>query len=187
MHLQQQENTTTMPNPVQFAQGQGEDVAENNSTTPPNPRATQFSNTTVTTQLSSDSETNEQDECGGAPSRPTVITIPNEQMHILPETITSLNAAIKKININERDMKSVLQQTKALLENKLSEMDQRLEKADNIVAHVNNTSQSLVQLQTTYPWLQVKLRVSPHPPTGACSVCLCKYVVIAVIPACRIG
>ena len=68
-------------------------------------------------------------------------------------------------------MKTVLQQTKTVLEDKLSEIDQRLEKADNIVSYVNNTSQSLVQLQMAHSWLQVKLRQSPSPPSGACSLC----------------
>ena len=95
----------------------------------------------------------------------------NEHMHNLTEAVVSLNLTIQKISINERDMKTVLQQTKTVLENKLSEMDQRLEKADNIVSNVNNTLQSLVQLQMTYSWLQLKLQQSPSPPSGACSLC----------------
>ena len=95
----------------------------------------------------------------------------NEHMLNLTEAVASLNLAIQKISINERDMKTVLQQTKTVLEDKLSEMDQRLEKADNIVSNVNNTSQSLVQLQMMHSWLQVKLRQSPSPPSGACSLC----------------
>ena len=91
-------------------------------------------------------------------------------MRNLTEAVASLNLAIQKISINERDMKTV-QQTKTVLEDKLSEMDQRLEKADNIVSNVNNTSQSPVQLQMTHPWLQVKSRQSPSPPSGACSLC----------------
>ena len=68
----------------------------------------------------------------------------------ISEAVASLNLAIQKISTNERDMKTVLQQTKTVLEDKLSEIDQRLEKADNIVSYVNNTSQSLVQLQMAH-------------------------------------
>ena len=50
----------------------------------------------------------------------------NEHMRNLTEAVASLNLAIQKISINERDMKTVLQQTKTVLEDKLSEMDQRL-------------------------------------------------------------
>ena len=85
----------------------------------------------------------------------------SKQMHNLTEVVMSLNLAIQKISINERDMKTVLQQTKTVLEDKLSEIDQCLEKADNIVSNVNNTSQSLVQLQMGHSWPQVKLRQSP--------------------------
>ena len=69
-------------------------------------------------------------------------------------------------------------------------MDQHLEKADNIVSNVNNTSQSLVQLQMMHSWLQVKLRQSPSPPSGAlayASATTCKYDNIEAFPACRIG
>jgi hypothetical protein len=114
-------------------------------------------------------------------SQPAVTTTTessNKQMQSLTEAVASLNAAIRKININERDMKTVLQQTKTVLENKLSEMEQRMEEADNIVSNVNNASQSLVQLQMKYPWLQVKLRQPPTQPAGACSLCQRHYVQI---------
>ena len=39
----------------------------------------------------------------------------NEHMHNLTEVIASLNLAIKKISINEREMKTVLQQRKTVL------------------------------------------------------------------------
>jgi hypothetical protein len=58
-------------------------------------------------------------------------------------------------------MKTILVDTKTVLESKLSEIDQRLDKADDVFTGVDNTTQSLVQLQMTYPWLQVKLRSPP--------------------------
>ena len=54
-------------------------------------------------------------------------------------------------------MKTLLLKHKKVLESKLSVIDQRLEKADNITSHNDSVTQSLVQLQTTYPCLQVKL------------------------------
>jgi hypothetical protein len=41
----------------------------------------------------------------------------------LPEAVASLHAAIQKIKINERDMKMLLEQTKSVLESKISEID----------------------------------------------------------------
>ena len=58
-------------------------------------------------------------------------------------------------------MKTVLVDAKAVLESKLSKIDQRLDKADNVATIVDNSMQSLVQLHMTYPWLQVKLRSPP--------------------------
>jgi hypothetical protein len=84
-----------------------------------------------------------------------------------------LYTAIQKIKINERDMKTVLVDAKAVLESKLSEIDQRLDKADNVATIIDNSTQSLVQLQITYPWLQVKLRSPPNAPSGACCLCQC--------------
>ncbi|CAB4000607.1 Hypothetical predicted protein [Paramuricea clavata] len=89
----------------------------------------------------------------------------------LAEAVASLHAAIQKIKINERDMKTLLEQTKSVLESKISEIDQRLEKTDTITTNVDSTTRSLVQLQTTYSWLQVKLQVPPSVPLGACSLC----------------
>lgn len=125
-------------------------------------------------------------------SQPAVTTeSSNKQMQSLTEAVASLNAAIRKININERDMKTVLQQTKTVLENKLSEMEQRMEEADNIVSNVNNASQSLVQLQMKYPWLQVKLYdnhlLNLREPVVYVSVIMFKYAAIEAIPACKIG
>jgi hypothetical protein len=60
-----------------------------------------------------------------------------------------------------------------VLESKLSEIDQRLDKADNVATIVDNSMQSLVQLQMTYPWLQVKLRSPPNTLLGA--RCLCQH------------
>ena len=47
----------------------------------------------------------------------------------LPGAVEALNAAIKKISITERDMKTLLEQTKSFLESILFEIDQHLEKA----------------------------------------------------------
>ena len=71
----------------------------------------------------------------------------------LPGAVEALNAVIKKISINERDMKILLEQTKSVLESKLSEIDQCFEKADTITTNVNSTTRSLVELQRTYTWL----------------------------------
>ena len=68
-------------------------------------------------------------------------------------------------------MKTVLVDAKAVLESKLSKIDQRLDKADNVATIVDNSMQSLVQLHMTYPWLQVKLRSPPNAPLGACCLC----------------
>ena len=68
-------------------------------------------------------------------------------------------------------MKTLLLQYKKVLESKLSVIDQRLEKADNMTSHNDSVTQSLVQLQTTYPWLQVKLRTPLNDPVGTCSLC----------------
>ena len=86
---------------------------------------------------------------------------PTDEISSLPEAVASLHAAIQKTKINERDMKTLLLQHKKVLESKLSVIDQRLEKADNIISHNDSVTQSLVQLQTTYPWLQVKLQTPP--------------------------
>jgi hypothetical protein len=51
----------------------------------------------------------------------------------------SLCAAIQKIKINERDMKTLLEQTKSVLESKISEIDQCLEKTDTITTNVDST------------------------------------------------
>jgi hypothetical protein len=162
VHLQRQERQESTSS-VPFVQSQNA-VAN----TPRSPRST-FQNLNTGQEVS---ETSEQDRREGElPQSPLTTVSSNEQMRNLTEAVASLNVAIQKININERDMKTVLQQTKAVLENKLSDMEQRLEKADNIVTNVNNTSQSLVQLQMTHPWLQVKLREPPSPPSGACSLC----------------
>ena len=96
---------------------------------------------------------------------------PTDEISLLPEAVASLHAAIQKIKINERNMKTLLLQHKKVLESKLSVINQRLEKADNITSHNDSVTQSLVQLQTTYPWLQVKLRTPPNDPVGACSLC----------------
>ena len=96
---------------------------------------------------------------------------PTDEISSLPEAVASLHAAIQKIKINERDMKTLLLQHKKVLESKLSVIDQRLEKADNITSHNDSVTQSLVQLQTTYSWLQVKLQTPPNDPVGACSLC----------------
>jgi hypothetical protein len=79
----------------------------------------------------------------------------------LPEAVASLHAAIQKIKINERAMKTLLEQTKSVLESKISEIDQHLEKTDMITTNVDSTTRSLAQLQTTYSWLQVKLQAPP--------------------------
>lgn len=81
---------------------------------------------------------------------------PTDEISSLPEAVASLHAAIQKIKISERDMKTLLLQHKKILESKLSIIDQRLEKTDNITSHNDSVTQSLVQLQTTYPWLQVR-------------------------------
>ncbi|CAB3979842.1 Hypothetical predicted protein [Paramuricea clavata] len=70
-------------------------------------------------------------------------------------------------------MKIVLVDAKAVLESKLSEIDLCLDKANNVATIVDNSTQSLVQLQMTYPWLQVKLRSPPNALLGAC--CLCQH------------
>jgi hypothetical protein len=89
----------------------------------------------------------------------------------LPEAVASLHAAIQKIKINERDMKTLLEQTKSVLESKISEIDQRLEKTDTITTNVDSTTRSLVQLQAMYSWLQVELQVPPSVQLGTCSLC----------------
>ena len=89
----------------------------------------------------------------------------------LPGAVEAINAIIKKISINERDMKTLLEQTKSVLESKLSEIDQCFEKADTITTNVDSTTRSLVELQRTYTWLQVKLQEPPSVPLGACSLC----------------
>jgi hypothetical protein len=68
-------------------------------------------------------------------------------------------------------MKTLLEQTKSVIESKISEIDQRLEKTDTITTNVDSTTRSLVQLQATYSWLQVKLQVPPSVLLGACSLC----------------
>ena len=156
VHLPRQESTSSVP----FVQSQNA-VANT-------PRST-FQNLNTGQEVS---ETSEQDRREGELTQSPLTTVSsNEQMRNLTEAVASLNVAIQKININERDMKTVLQQTKAVLENKLSDMEQRSEKADNIMTNVNYTSQSLIQLQMKHPWLQVKLREPPSPPSGACSLC----------------
>ena len=93
------------------------------------------------------------------------------EINSLQEAVASLHHAIQKININERNMKTILVDTKTVLESKLSEINQRLDKADDVITGVDNTTQSLVQLQMTYPWLQVNLRSPPNAPLGACCLC----------------
>ncbi len=97
----------------------------------------------------------------------TQATTSSHKINSLQEAIASLHI-IQKITINERDMKTILVDTKTVLESKLSEHDQRLDKADNVFTGMDNTTQSLVQLQMTYPWLQVKLMSPPNAPLGAC-------------------
>ena len=96
------------------------------------------------------------------------VRTPPGDANSLPEAVASLHAAIQKIKINERDMKTVLEQTKSVLESKISEIDQRLQKTDTITTNVDNTTRPLAQLQATYSWLQVK---PPSVPLGACSLC----------------
>ena len=120
----------------------------------------------------------------------TQATTSSHEINSLQEAVASLHHAIKKININERDMKTILVDTKTVLESKLSEIDQRLDKADDVFTGVDNTTQSLVQLQMTYPWLQVKLRSPPNAPLGACCLCQRHFSQIrsfVVIPAHRNG
>ena len=112
----------------------------------------------------------------------------SQEIHSLQEAVASLHTAIQTIKINERGMKTVLVDAKAVLESKLSEIDQRLDKADNVATIVDNSTQSLVHLQMTYPWLQVKLRSPPNAPYVVyVSAILYKYVRFVVTPACRIG
>ena len=92
---------------------------------------------------------------------PQRVRAPPGDDNSLPEAVASLHAAIQKIKINERAMKTLLEQTKSVLESKISEIDQHLEKTDMITTNVDSTTRSLAQLQTTYSWLQVKLQVPP--------------------------
>ena len=180
MRLPQQEN----PSSGSFVQNQTADSVTNST------RSTlQYENTSTCEDVL-EREHNQHETELSQSAVATSMESSNEQMHNLTEAVASLNLTIQKISINERDMKTVLQQTKTVLKDKLSEIDQRLEKADNIVSNVNNTSQSLVQLQMAHSWLQLKLRQSPSLPSGACSLCQRHLMQIRqhrVFRACRIG
>ncbi len=100
MHLQREESMSLVP----LVQSQNADTNT--------PRST-FQNLNTGQQVL---ETSEEDQHVGEPSQSPLTTVSlTEQMCNLTEAIASLIVAIQKIYINERDMKTVLQPTKAVL------------------------------------------------------------------------
>ena len=148
----------TLPVVAQEQTGRDFDDNQNSSATQPSRNLMADDAELCDNRQSNESETPEQ------PPQTSRVELTGEIVS-LPGAVEALNAVIKKISINERDMKTLLEQTKSVLE-----IDRCLEKADTITTNVDSTTRSLVELQRTHTWLQVKLQESPSVPLGAYSL-----------------